>query len=103
MRHCTIRRTSDYSAMRTGVIGKTVVGTGGIGGGLVGGVAVPCATGGDALINTGGVVGSGIGGGVGVITTGPAPCGGIVVGDVTKRQCHAETSMNAALYHQADK
>ena len=30
------------------------------------------------------VVGSGIGGGVGVITTGPAPCGGIVVGDVTK-------------------
>ena len=36
------------------------------------------------MINTGGVVGSGIGGGVGVITTGPAPCGGIVVGDVTK-------------------
>ena len=67
-----------------GVIGKSVIGTGGIGGGLVGGVAVPCATGGDGLIHNGGVVGSGIGGGVGVITTGPQPCGGLVYGDVDK-------------------
>ena len=66
-----------------GVIGKTVVGTGGIGGAIGGGAVVTGVTGGAGALVNSGVLG-GIGTGVGFVPSGPEPCG-VVVGDVTKQ------------------